>query len=160
MILERLKKIDEEFLRAIYVESEFIDPLEEILDRDAQQSNENRSTPFIVFEQKNVVSFFTVESSNQLVLGKHDETDDCWLESFFLTKEYLGKGYSKAVVTQIINDLPAHFPAISSLNLTVNFRNIVAHKVYKQCGFSEISDICHGGPAGPQYILKYKIPVE
>lgn len=157
MILERLEKIDEGFLKDIFVESEFIDPLQDILDRDSQQGSRRQSIPFVVLEEKKIVAFFTIETSNRLAPKCYNGIGDYWLESFFLTKEFVGKGYSKLVVTKLLNGLSAFFPTLSSLNLTVNFRNDIAQKVYRQCGFSESSNICHGGPAGPQYIFIYKI---
>ncbi len=155
-LLKKLDAIDLTFLKGIYVESEFIDPLTEIYEK-TQSTEGNLSTAFVITEQNETVAFFTIESSNFNVTGKKIEKGIYWLESFFITKNYLGRGFSKTVVRKIIEELPEYFPNVCCLNLTVNLKNQIAQNVYKKCGFEDTMQKYHGGPAGSQAIYEYKI---
>ena len=154
--LKKLEKFGAAFLENIYVESEFIDPIIEIIDR-IKDKKETTSQPFIMMDVGEIVSFFTIESANPNV-EKNNATDGVyWLESFFITKSYLGKGYSESVVREMLQNLHLHIPTISLLKMTVNFRNEVAQYIYKKCGIKDTGEKYLGGPAGPQYIYKITI---
>lgn len=155
LLLKKLKNISISFLQKIYVKSEFIDPVDEIVFRINKTMNYSGSTPFLVLEMVEIVSFFTIESSNPNVTGRLNESGIYWLESFFITEQFLGKGYSKSVVKKMLQCLPIHFPTIISLNLTVNTSNEIAQNIYKKCGFIDTHKKYLGGPAGPQHIYKY-----
>lgn len=154
--LKKLEKINTTFLEKIYVESEFIDPVNEIIDR-IKNNKKVASLPFVVMEAEEVVSFFTVESTNPNVEKNKGANDVYWLETFFITKRYLGKGYSESVVNEMLHDLHLHLPSISILKLTVNIRNEIAQYIYKKCGFKDTGEKYLGGPAGPQHIYKITI---
>jgi RimJ/RimL family protein N-acetyltransferase len=156
-LLKKLEAIDKSFLEEIYIESEFIDPIDEIYKKFYSKAEENLSTPFIITMQNETIAFFTIESTNFKVSGKNIEKGVYWLESFFMTKNYIGKGLSKTVVKKIVKELPNYFPSIDCLNLTVNLRNKVAQNVYKKSGFEDTLEKYYGGPAGPQFIYKYKM---
>lgn len=155
----KIDDIDKETLEKIYVESEFIDPIDEILKRIEDVSKEPISQPFQVLRNNDIVSFFTIESSNPNIDGKEEpEKGSYWLESFFITRTYLGKGLAKAVVNQLLQRINSFYPDASSLYLTVNFRNEIAKKLYKKCGFEDTGEIYSAGPAGPQHIYKKRVP--
>lgn len=155
LLLQALHKIEKSFLEKIFTESEFIDPIDEILKRLDIRASCNISKPFVVTDQNEVVAFFTIESSNMAVTGEKSEKGIYWLESFFITKSFIGKGYAKLVVLKLLEELPAHLTDIEHLNLTVNLRNRIAQNVYKKCGFIDTEETYLDGPAGPQAIYNF-----
>jgi len=155
-----IKKLDrtyKEILERIYVESEFIDPIDEIIEKIEDETKEPISQPFKVSDNHEIVSFFTIESSNPNIENQKESEGAYWLESFFITKKFLGKGYSKRVVIKLLQTINCFYPNLSSLNLTVNFQNEIAQNLYKKCGFMDTGKIYLQGPVGPQYIYKKQI---
>ena len=148
-----------EILEDIFIESEFIDPVEEIIERIEDKAHEPKSQPFAVYTNSEIVSFFTIESSNPNIEFQQKNVGALWLESFFITGKFLGKGLAKDVVAEMIRSISGFYPEITSLNLTVNFRNEIAQNLYKKCGFKDTEMIYSGGPAGSQYIYTKELLV-
>ncbi len=152
MIIKELKSDFREFLGRIYIDSEYIDPLADIINKVSEKSSEPLSLPYGVFLNEEMVSFFTLDFSNPPVEFLAGDKGSCWLDSFFIAKEFQGKGLSKIILFQIICSLSKWQPAINRLNLTVNFKNHIAKTTYLNCGFADTGEIYSGGPAGPQHI--------
>jgi len=147
----------QEILRCFYIDSEFLDPIDEIIEKIAKNTKEPISSPFGVYRDDDIVSFFTLESSNPNVQMIDDFVGSYWLDSFFITKHYRGRGLAKTIFLEIINNVKVYFPHATSLNLTVNFRNKIAKKIYQDCGVLDTGMIYRGGPAGPQHIYSISI---
>jgi len=142
-------------LREYYIESEFIDPVDEIMEK--LKKTESVSQAFGVYRESDLVSFFIIDNSSPDLEFNRKLEGSYWLESFFITRKFTGKGFAKNVVLEIIQTMETLFPDMTSLNLTVNFRNHIAKKIYQNCGFTDTGKIYAGGPAGPQHIYSTKI---
>jgi GNAT superfamily N-acetyltransferase len=160
IVIRRLGEDYKALLESIYTQSEFIDPLDDIIQRINDKNNAPVSHPFSAMLADEALCFFCIDSSNPHIGFKRGDKGAFWLESFFIPPPFLGKGYGSAVVREVIGTLPGFFPKATSLNLTVNFRNLAAQRVYKTSGFRDTGLVYHKGPAGPQHIYeKAVIPV-
>ena len=149
-----MEPFDQRMLEAIYVASEFIDPLNDIVARIQGRPEGPISRPFIVLRHGEPVSFFTIETASPHIDGSDGRAGVYWLESFFITRDFVGKGHGKAVVSLLLEMLPVFFPDASALKLTVNARNRIARKLYRRCGFVDTGEMTFQGPAGPQHVYE------
>ena len=140
-------------LYRIYFASEFIDPLEDIVQALQKPTTTPPPIPFGVMWDRRAVGFLVIDFSgpSRRLNGLYPRT--CWLESFFIAREEQGKGYAKAVLKQLPGILTKRVPEIRHLNLTVNFRNQKAKGLYLKSGFQDTGEVYRGGPAGPQHVL-------
>ena len=147
----------EPFLKEIYLESEFIDPIDEIIHKVLHLDVDPLSMPYGVYWEHLKIGFFTIDFSNPPVDYQINDPSCCWLDSFFITIPFQGKGFAKAVLHLLPTRLKQDYPLITSLNLTVNFKNPGARALYLKCGFVDTGTVYRDGPAGPQHILTQKI---
>lgn len=143
-------------LKKYCIKSEFIDPVDDIIDK-LKNSSYLKSRPFAVYLKSDLISFYTIDSANINLGINRNNHGAYWLESFFITEKYRGKGLGKKVVCEIIKSMNKYFPEATTLNLTVNFRNHVAKNIYIECGMKDTGEIYDGGPVGPQHIFSIKI---
>lgn len=76
------------------------------------------------------------------------------LRAFMIDKDHQGLGIASGAVRAFSEYLPAQYPEISSLVLTVNMANPVAVRVYRGGGFVDTGEIWEGGMAGPQLVMR------
>ena len=139
------------------MESEFIDPIDEIIHKVLHLDVDPLSMPYGVYWEHLKIGFFTIDFSNPPVDYQINDPSCCWLDSFFITIPFQGKGFAKAVLHLLPTRLKQDYPLITSLNLTVNFKNPGARALYLKCGFVDTGTVYRDGPAGPQHILTQKI---
>lgn len=85
----------EKVLKTIYVDSEFIDPIEEIAKKIRRPESEPFSIPFGVYLGARAISFFTIDFSNPPLDDRYNPTFSCWLESFMVAPDGQGRGMRK-----------------------------------------------------------------
>lgn len=141
-------------IQSIYVESEFLDPMEDIVKKTLCPE---LSLPCGIFLGKQAVGFFSIDFSNPCANAGENGRSSFWLESFMISGDFQGKGYGKAALNKIFGFLKNKYPDLRHLNLTVNFRNNPAKALYLQCGFVDTRDIYRQGPAGPQHIFTKRL---
>ena len=76
------------------------------------------------------------------------------LRAFMIDKDHQGLGIASGAVRAFGDYLPAQYPAIPSLVLTVNMANPAAVRVYRGGGFVDTGEIWEGGMAGPQLVMR------
>ncbi|MFA5904180.1 MAG: GNAT family N-acetyltransferase [Desulfobacula sp.] len=141
------------YIEGVYTESEFLDPVEEIIKKTLHR---DLSLPCGIFLEKKAIGFFSIDFSNPSVDFQKDEPS-FWLESFMISGDFQKKGYGKAALDKIAFFLKKKYPHLKCLNLTVNLRNIPARTLYLKCGFVDTKNIYREGPAGPQHIFMKKL---
>jgi len=82
----------EEVLKTIYVDSKFIDPIEEIANKIRPPDSEPLSIPFGAYLGARAIAFFTIDFSNPPLDVRYNPTFLCWLESFMVAQDCQGHG--------------------------------------------------------------------
>lgn len=143
----------EAVLNRIYFNSEFIDPIEDISNKIRSSADNPLSIPFGAYLATRFVAFFTIDFSNPPLESQYNPSFSCWLDALMVAQDCQGQGVAKAILNQLPDLMKTSFPCIRQLNLTVNFRNQKARRLYRTCGFENTGEVYWGGPAGPQHIL-------
>ncbi|MDX5379097.1 MAG: GNAT family N-acetyltransferase [Halomonas sp.] len=126
-------------------------------DAKAFLDEENGSVHRYVIKLKNnVVGFFKLD------LGYSERYDFCpdgalGLRAFALGSDYQGKGLGVASVRALFDYAKEHFTGHREIYLTVNCKNPRAHVCYLKGGFENTGELYHGGPAGPQHVMRGQI---
>lgn len=160
MLIEPLNHEFEDFLQSIRIESEFIDPVEDIIQKIRDDSTPPISIPYGVRLDRKRAAFFTLDLSNPPVELNYSDPETCWLGSFFIAQDFQGRGLAKPILSGLITAIPAWHPQVRRLSLTVNFRNHLAKKVYGNSGFKDTGQVFWGGPIGPQHIYAVDLAVK
>ena len=70
---------------------------------------------------------------------------------------------AKGIGYQALTQLPAlvaeYLPEFHQVNLTVNFSNRPAQKLYRRCGFEDTGLVYAGASSGPQHIYALRVAV-
>jgi len=80
---------------------------------------------------------------------------DLHLAILIIDKRFQGQGLGKKSCLLMHPYLRDNFPNHDSIVLTVNCNNTVAYKCYESSGFIDTLQYYHGGPAGPQHIMRF-----
>lgn len=150
--LSRLDEGFDHFLREIYVESVYLDPIEDIIRNVVAADAEPRHLPYGAFWGQEKVGFFTLAFSSPQVAYRPNDPASCWLDSFFVAAAFQGRGLAKRILSALKENLKRWHPFVSHLHLTVNQNNRIAQSLYGNCGFTDTGEMHTGGPAGPQHI--------
>ncbi|WP_409418628.1 GNAT family N-acetyltransferase [Marinomonas sp. RS-M-Aa-14] len=125
----------------------FVGSIEEIL-----KSANAQIRPHVILVEGIVVGFFLIDT----IYAKHFDfakKHSLGLRSFFISKEFQGRGFAKQAISALPHYLKEAFPTYSIIYLTVNCQNPVAKELYLKGGFEDTNNLYHGGPAGPQHIM-------
>lgn len=76
------------------------------------------------------------------------------VRALLVDHRHQGKGIAKQAIQQFADFAKRHYPEFDALYLTVNCRNIPAYQCYLKSGFEDTNELYHGGPVGPQYIMR------
>lgn len=109
--------------------------------------------PHLILEDDRVVGFFLFDAAYS------EGYDFCphrsiGVRSLLVDHRHQGKGIAKRAISQFANYAKLHFPSFDFLYLTVNCRNVPAYQCYLKAGFEDTNELYHGGPVGPQYIMR------
>lgn len=83
--------------------------------------------------------------------------EDLHLAIFFIDKRFQGQGLGKKSCSLLYPYLRENFPDYDSIVLTVNCNNTGAYKCYISSGFNDTMQFYHGGPTGPQHIMRLRL---
>ncbi len=130
----------------------FVGTMEEIL-----VNVDNKVHPHVmVNESDKVVGFFLVDTT----YGEQYDFAVCGalgLRAFFVDTRYQGSGYGKQAVAALHSYLQKCYERFEFIYLTVNCKNPGAYRCYELNGFKDNGELYHGGPAGPQHIMKMSL---
>lgn len=153
MILKKLQKAGlRKILEDIYLESDFIGSIDEICDK-VNSDDPPVIYPIGAYKSGEITGFFTIELSNPGLSYKRFDRSSCWIGSFFVSENFLGKGFAKEILKELPVFIKKEYDFINCINLTVNMKNIIAKQLYLRCGFTDTEEIYSGGPFGPQHIF-------
>lgn len=76
------------------------------------------------------------------------------IRSLLVDHRYQGKGIGKQAISQFSDFATRHYPTFEFLYLTVNCRNKSAYQCYLKAGFEDTKVLYHGGPVGPQHVMR------
>ncbi|WP_281545227.1 GNAT family N-acetyltransferase [Grimontia sp. SpTr1] len=114
------------------------------------EENINR---FLIVHDDLIVGYFKIDTAfNSEIVG--DGITGVGLRSFAIDRRYQGKGIGKKAVSLLADSISLEFPDVSWLYLTVNCKNTVAYQTYLKGGFEDTGSLYHGGPVGPQHVMK------
>jgi len=68
-------------------------------------------------------------------------THSYWINGFLIDSRYQGRGFGKAALLQMINDIKKRFAHCQEIRLTVHKNNAAAHRLYLSIGFIETGEI-------------------
>ncbi len=104
-----------------------------------------------------VVGFYRLDFSPRAVLGRDPVEPTVGLRAFMIDHRHQGQGYGAQAVVACVDDLRLRYPARRLLVLTVNCANAVAIRAYLRAGFVDTGELFHGGSAGPQHVMQYRL---
>ena len=76
---------------------------------------------------------------------------------FLIDQKHQGKGYGKKAAILLNNYILENYPRFKGIVLTVKCKNKAAYNCYKSAGFFDTNELYHGGPAGPEHIMRMKL---
>ncbi|KKD58826.1 hypothetical protein RN22_19240 [Grimontia sp. AD028] len=113
-------------------------------------------TRFLIVQDDVIVGYFKIDSAfNSEIVS--DGNTGVGLRSFAIDCRYQGKGIGKKAVSLLADSISLEFPDVSWLYLTVNCKNMVAYQTYLKGGFEDTGSLYHGGPVGPQHVMRMKL---
>ncbi|MGR5192301.1 GNAT family N-acetyltransferase [Vibrio sp. WZ-1] len=117
------------------------------------ESLKSTELPHLICEDDCVVGFFLFDAAYS------EDYDFCpqgslGVRSLLVDHRYQGKGIAKQAISQFADFAKLHYPTFEFLYLTVNCRNVPAYQCYLKAGFEDTHELYHGGPVGPQHIMR------
>ncbi len=152
--LEKLNSIylDDVLLLKVSAEQlKYVGKIANILDKV-----DSKVHPYIIKSNDKIVGFFLIDTTYSLDYGFAD-AGSLGLRAYFIGSKFQGKGYGKKAVKLLPKYLKENYPNYSKIYLTVNCKNKSAKHCYADAGFIDTNELCHGGDAGPQYIMKIEL---
>ena len=89
--------------------------------------------PFAIYDDEVIVGF---------IMHAYEEgtNDMYWINGFIIDERYLGKGYGRSALCEMIEWIKNKFPICSEIRLTVHRDNHHARRMYTKCGFLQTGD--------------------
>lgn len=120
--------------------------------KDFISDTDGNITRFVICFDNSIVGYFKIDSAFNLeILG---ENKGVGLRSFAIDCRHQGKGIGKTSVSLLADAISTEFPDFNWVYLTVNCRNKAACQTYLKGGFEDTGTLYHGGPVGPQHIMR------
>ncbi|WP_039986045.1 GNAT family N-acetyltransferase [Vibrio owensii] len=109
--------------------------------------------PHLILEDDRVVGFFLFDAAYS------EDYDFCpqrslGVRSLLVDHRHQSKGIAKHAIGLFGDFVKLHYPTFEFLYLTVNCRNVPAYQCYLKAGFEDTNELYHGGPVGPQHIMR------
>lgn len=139
---------------ALQVNSEFVAPLSFIFEHIG--SNEDY-LPLGFFVDLQAVGFCYLNFNRDDNAFYCFDDQTCGLQGFQIDERQQGKGYARQAMQAVIQLLQTQYPHYTTLNLTVNQRNLAAKQLYLKLGFQDTGDLYLGGSKGPQHVYTYNL---
>ncbi|WP_052351876.1 GNAT family N-acetyltransferase [Deinococcus pimensis] len=128
-------------------------PRDDLTDIEADPCSEAHA----VLHDGEVVGFYHLDFHPLGIAERAFPQPSCGLRSFLIDTRHQGRGYGRAAMHALIQDLRARRPDVQRLNLTVNCRNVHARALYLAVGFTDAGPLFHGGPNGPQHVMSFDL---
>ncbi|MCS0402581.1 GNAT family N-acetyltransferase [Vibrio diabolicus] len=109
--------------------------------------------PHLILADDDVVGFFLFDAAYS---EKYDfcPKNSLGVRALLVDHRHQGKGIAKQAIQQFADFAKRHYPEFEALYLTVNCRNIPTYQCYLKSGFEDTNELYHGGPVGPQHIMR------
>lgn len=107
----------------------------------------------IIEENGQVPGFFKTDLS----YADHNgfaQPQEIGLRGFLIDASHQGCGVASRALAILPDYLRSLYPDVPSVVLTVSCDNPAAYHVYQRGGFSDTGELCLGGRAGPQHIMR------
>lgn len=105
-----------------------------------------------------VIGFYRLDRAPNAVTGRPLARPHLGLRAFLIDHRQQGRGLGTRAVRACCDDAGRRHPQHRLLALTVNCRNHAAIATYRHAGFEDSGELFHGGDAGPQHLLLYRLP--
>ncbi|USD66962.1 GNAT family N-acetyltransferase [Vibrio sp. SCSIO 43136] len=110
----------------------------------------------LVIENHNVVGFFKLDMTYS------ERYDFCpntaiGLRSMLIDSAHQGRSLGSMALKQLAEYVSMRWLTVEYVYLTVNCRNKGAYKSYLKSGFMDTDTLYHGGPVGPQHVMRLAI---
>lgn len=104
-----------------------------------------------------VIGFYRLDRAPNAVTGRALAQPHLGLRAFLVDHRQQGRGLGTLAVRACCDDAARRHPRHRLLALTVNCRNHAAIATYRRAGFEDSGELFHGGDAGPQHLLLYRL---
>lgn len=117
----------------------------------------DEQTPLIdfhaIWEDTTAVGFFKIDRG---YAQSYDfaHANEPGLRGLLIGGQFQGRGLGRAFTAALPGYLRHQYPNTPSVVLTVNCKNKRAHHTYVSGGWTDTGTLYHGGPSGPQHILR------
>lgn len=98
---------------------------------------------FAIYVDDMAVGFFSVEYNR-------DPPASCNIYTFFIDHRYQGRGYGRAAMRVLLQEVPARYPLARSVDLTVAPDNAAAQRMYASVGFQALGK---SSPSGNEWMV-------
>ena len=115
------------------------------------------SEAMAVLAGERVVGFYRLDFCVEAIAGRALGEPSVGLRAYAIDRREQGRGYGTAAMRACIEDLRRRHPQRRLLALTVNVRNRAAIAAYLKAGFYDTGELYHGGSAGPQHLMLYRL---
>ncbi|MEJ2021921.1 MAG: GNAT family protein [Maritimibacter sp.] len=122
---------------------------------DVMKTPESRDA-HVIYDGEVPVGFFAIDRDYALT---HDFTEPGALGLRMLSVNHAdqGRGIASEASRLLSSYLHDHYPDRQQCYLTVNCRNPGAYRAYEKGGFVDTGELYHGGPVGPQHIMRLQL---
>ena len=104
-----------------------------------------------------VIGFYRLDRAPRAVTGRQLAQPHLGLRAFLIDHRRQGRGLGTRAVRACCADAGQRHPQHRLLALTVNCSNHAAIATYRRAGFEDSGELFHGGAAGPQHLLLYRL---
>ena len=134
----------------------YVPPMDEVLARARRKSNVRE---FVIVRDGEAVGYFQLNLSAGETAHYCREDGVCGLEAMMVDRRLQGQGIGYQALIQLPALMAKVLPDYHQVNLTVNFSNRPAQKLYRRCGFEDTGLVFSGARSGPQHIYALKVAV-
>ena len=115
------------------------------------------SDAMAILADSRVIGFYRLDRAPNAVTGRPLAQPHLGLRAFLIDHRRQGRGLGTRAVRACCDDAGRRHPRHRLLALTVNCRNHAAVATYRRAGFEDSGELFHGGAAGPQHLLLYRL---
>lgn len=134
----------------------YVPPMDQVLSRALRKADVRE---FVILRGLEVVGYFQLNLSAGETAHYCGDDGVCGLEAMMIERRLQGRGIGHQALLRLPTLAAQHAPGFHQVNLTVNFSNRPAQKLYRRCGFEDTGLVYAGASSGPQHIYALRFAV-
>lgn len=132
----------------------YVPPMDDVLARARRKRDVQE---FCILRDAVLVGYFQLNLNAAETAHYCSGARCCGLEAMMIDRRVQGQGIGLAALRQLPDLVRRVLPEHDRVNLTVNFSNRPAQKLYAACGFVDTGDVYSGAASGPQHIYSLSL---